>query len=102
MELRVLFNGFSNGVRFLAHESRAFANSYNFFIVIDGGVLKFNNACIGPRFALAFGQDGRYHMQGVASKNGFGKPYIRHAQVANRGAHGGVVHAYTDHQTKGE
>ena len=86
-----------SGLWFAMHQSGAAAACDHLAPLIGRGVLEFDDTLSGPRFAGALGDDLGVRLQRIAMEHGLGKFDIGHAEIADRGAERGIIHAHPDH-----
>ena len=63
-------------------------------------MLEHDDACVGPRLALALLRDASLRPDGVADKHRARESDIGHAEIRDRGAERRVAHGQSDHQTE--
>src|SRR5450830_1638400 len=83
-------------------EGLAVAFGHQRAVLLEGLVMKFNDAGAGARFRRALAHDLRAAVDGVALEQRIGKFHVGHAEIGNRGADRHVGNLDANHQPERE
>ena len=82
------------------HQACAFAVGHQFVILIEGFMVKNNDAICGPGFAFPRFHDRRAGTNAVTVIDGLREIHVSHGKIADRGAQRRISNRNTDHHPK--
>src|SRR6185295_102788 len=89
-------------LRSLAHHRLPLAFGYHLTSLVEGLVQELDDARVGPRLGFPFAHHLRREVERIAVEHRLGELDIGHAEVAHRGADGGIADRDADHDAQRE